>query len=260
MVIQSLEDPPIQLFVVKESDVNVFESLDDLDSFLSPKPTASASQEAFSLNCGDLPLVYLHHYSQNPRRRSSICSSNSSNSSVCSKSLNFGDESFVPFTKQSHSTSGTAGRTRGGGSRLSSRRRRLKKERHVEFNHRIKVRSIPHVQDTSEDELTKRWYRKDELADIKQEASKTLRRAKAKELLNDQEELRGLCMSKKQQRRRLWVMALTCVLDEQKCQARDKVHDPKTMAKLYRRFAFSAEQIAQVVGRQDAEAAREIYS
>jgi hypothetical protein len=116
------------------------------------------------------------------------------------------------------------------------------------------------MQDASEDELTERWYRKDELADIKKEASKHLRRAKAKELPNDGEEVRGLRMPKKQQRRSLWVMALTCVLDEQKRQARDKVHDPKTMAKLYRSFAFSSEQIAQDFGRQDAEAARELHS
>jgi hypothetical protein len=253
----TLEEPPIQLFVVKESDVNVFESLDDLDCFLSPKPATTAFQEASSTNCGDLPLLSSHHSSRNPCCGSSSCSSNSS---ACSKSLNFDDEpSFASFSEQSHSTSGT-GRRRGSGSRLSSRRMRLKKERHVEFNPRIKVRSIPHMQDASEDELTERWYRKDELADIKKEASKHLRRAKAKELPNDGEELRGLRMPKKQQRRSLWVMALTCVLDEQKRQARDKVHDPKTMAKLYRSFAFSSEQTARVFGRQDAEAARELHS
>jgi hypothetical protein len=295
MVIQSLEGPPIQVFVVKGSDVNIFESLDDLDCFLSPKPTATACQEASSLNCVGLPLVFSPYSSRNPSRRSSMGSSNSSNSSVCSKSINFGDESFVPFSEQSHFSSGTArrrgsgfseqshfssgtarrrgsgfseqshfssgiARRRGSGSRISSRRRRLKKERHVEFNPRIKVRNIPHVQDASEDELTERWYQKDELADIKQAAAETLRRAKAKEVPNDGEELRGLRMSKKQQRRSLWIMALTCVLDEQKRQARDKVHDPETMAKLYRSFAFSSEQIAQDLGRQDAEAAREIHS
>jgi hypothetical protein len=256
MFIPSLEEPLIQHFVVKESDVNIFESVDDLDCFLSPKPAPTASQEASSLNCGNLPLMPSHHSSRSTSCGSSSCSSNSSR---CSKSLNFDDEpSFVSFSEQSHFNSGTGSR-RGSGSRLSSRRKRPKKQRHVEFNHRIKVRSISHVQDASEDELTKRWYRKEELADIKQEASKTLRRAKAKELPNDGEELRGLRMSKKQQRRSLWVMALTCVLDEQKRQARDNVHDPKTMAKLYRSFAFSAEQTARVLGRQDAEAAQEIY-
>ena len=263
MVIQSLEEPPIQLFIVKESDVDIFERLDDLDCFLSPKPAATASQEASSLNCGDSPLMSSPSSSKNPSRRSSICSSNhstsSSNSSVCSKSLNYDEESYVSTSEQLHSSKGTAS-TRGSGSRRASRRSRVKKQRRVEFNPRIKVRRIPHVRDASEDELTKRWYRKDELAGIKQEASNTLRRVKAKELPKDGEELRGLRMSKKKQRRSLWVMALTCVLDEQKRQARDKVHDSETMAKLYRSFVFSSEQIAQVLGRQDAEAAREIYS
>jgi hypothetical protein len=226
------------VFVVKESDVDIFESLDDLDCFLSPKPTATASSKKTS-------------------HPSSICSSNSSNSSVCSKSSNFDDESLLPFSEHSHSSSGTA---RGSEHRRSSRRRRRKKQRSVEFNPRIKVRRIPHVQDASEDELTERWYREDELAGIKQKASETLRRIKADEVPNDGEELRGSHRSKKQQRRSLWVMALTCVLDEQKRQARDKVHDPETIAKLYRSFAFSSVQIAQVLGRQDAEAAREIYS
>jgi hypothetical protein len=266
MVIQRLEEPPIQLFAVRESDIDIFESLDDLDRFLSPKPPANASQEVSSLNCGDLPLVSSHHFSKFPSSSSSFCSPNSSNSSLslnssvlCFKSFNFGDEPSVSFSDQSHSSRGT-GRRRGSGSRRPSHRRRLTKQRHVEFNPRIKVRSIPHVQDTSEDELTTRWYRQDELADIKQEASETLRRVKAKEVPKDGEELRGLHMPKKQHRRSLWVMALTCVLDEQNRQDRDKVHDPETMAKLYQSFAFSSEQIAQVLGRQDAEAAREIYS
>jgi hypothetical protein len=257
MVIQRLEEPPIPLFVVKESDIDIFGSLEDLGCFLSPKPAATASQKASSLHCGDLPpLLYSHLLSKMPSYCSSLCSSNSS---ICSKSLNFDDESFVSFSEQSHSSRGTAS-TIGSGSRRSPPRRRLEKQRHVEFNPRIKVRSIPHEQDASEDELTKRWYRQDELADIKQEASETLRRVKAKEVPKDGEELRGLHMSKKQQRRSLWVLALTCVLDEQMRQDRDKVHDPETMAKRYRSFAFSSEQIAQVLGRQDAEAAREICS
>jgi hypothetical protein len=251
MVIQSLEEPPIELYIVKESDVDIFENL---GCFWSPKPAANASQEASSLNCRDLPLMSSPYSSKNPSRRSSICSSkNSSNSSACSKSLNYDEESCVSISEQSHSSKGTR-------SRPTSRGRRLEKQHHVEFNPRIKVRSISHVQDASEDELTKRWYREDELADIKQEASETLRRVKAKEVPKDGEELRGLHMSKKQQRRSLWAMALTCVLDEQKRQARNKVHDAETMAKLYRSFALSSEQIAQVLGRQDAEAAREIYS
>jgi hypothetical protein len=232
MVIQRLEEPLIRHFVVKESDVDLFQSLDDLDFFLLPKSSPNSSNSSLSLN-------------------SSVSGS---------KSLHFGDETFVSFSEQSHSSRGTAS-TIESGSRRSPRRRRVKKQRHVEFNPRIKVRSIPHVHDASEDDLTKRWYRQDELADIKQEASETLRRVKAKEVPKDgEEELRGLRMPKKQQRRSLWVIALTCVLDEQKRQARDKVCDPETMAKRYRSFAFSSEQIAQVLGRQDAEAAREIYS
>jgi hypothetical protein len=258
MVIQSLEEPPIQLFIVKESDVDIFERLDDLACFLSPKPTATASQEASSLNCGDSPLMSSPYSSKHPSRRSSICSSKSSNSSACSKSLNYDEESYLSTSEQLHSSKGTAS-TRGSGSRRTSGTSRLKKQRRVEFNPRIKVRRIPHVRDASEDELTKGWYREDELANIKQEALETIRRVKAKEVPKDKEELRGLQKSNKKLRRSLCAMALTYVLDEQKRQTRNKVHDTEAMAKLYRSFTFSSEKIAQVLGRQDAEAAREIY-
>ena len=49
-------------------------------------------------------------------------------------------------------------------------------------------------------------------------------------------------------------MALTCVLDEQKRQARDEVNDPETLAKLYSSFAITAKKMAQEMARLDAKA------
>ncbi len=110
---------------------------------------------------------------------------------------------------------------------------RLQPKNKVTFHPRVDVRTIPKLNNLPEEELTSRWYQHYELAHIKNEVTETIRMAKNKELPveNDQNTLRGLHMPKKQRRRSLWIMALTCVLDEQKRQARDQVNDPETLAK-----------------------------
>jgi hypothetical protein len=74
---------------------------------------------------------------------------------------------------------------------------------------------------------------------------------------NSENTLRGLHMPKKQRRRSLWILAITCVLDEQKRQARDQINDPETLAKLYVSFAFTATQTALEMARLDAKAVQE---
>jgi hypothetical protein len=138
-----------------------------------------------------------------------------------------------------------------------SRRRTIAPKKRVSFNSRIKVRGIPHVKDISQSELSHRWYQEEELAEIKQTASGIIKRAKASETLEG-ECVHGLHMSKKQQRRSLWVMALSCVLDEQKRQSsHGLVRDPEKMAKLYKSFSFVSEQMAQANGKSDAQFVRE---
>ena len=101
------------------------------------------------------------------------------------------------------------------------------------------------------------WYRDYELADIKQEASALINAAKTKKSVSkDSTELRGLHMSKKKQRRQLWVMALTCVLDEQRNQAALGVSDPAKLARLYQSFTQLATKVAIKTGESDAEAAK----
>jgi hypothetical protein len=121
------------------------------------------------------------------------------------------------------------------------------------------VRTIPKLNNLPEEELTSRWYQNYELAHIKNEVTETIRMAKNKEspAENGENTLRGLNMPKKQRRRSLWIMALTCVLDEQKRQARDQVNDPETLAKLYASFAFAAKQTAQEIARLDVKAVQE---
>ena len=65
-------------------------------------------------------------------------------------------------------------------------------------------------------------------------------------------------MSKKHKRRSLWMMALSCVLDEQRRHKRELGHVPADeLAKAYMSFAVTSQQIAQIIGQQDAEAAQE---
>jgi hypothetical protein len=138
-----------------------------------------------------------------------------------------------------------------------SSRRNPKKT--VIFHPQVNVRTIPTISNIPEQELASRWYRHYELAHIKNEVTETIRMVKNKELPAESSEntLRGLHMPKKRRRKALWIMAITCVLDEQKRQARDQVNDTETLAKLYSSFAFTAKQIAQEMARLDAKAVEE---
>jgi hypothetical protein len=252
MTIQSLAENADKPFIVKESDLDIFGCEDYFDFFQSP---TAVNQIASHGDAWTLPECHLTAPPLATRRsrRSSISSvSSSCSSSMCSKSLNYEDESFVSYGDQSETLTRTSESRK---YRRSSSRRKGKKQ--VSFHSRIKIRSIPLLHNLSEEELTNRWYRGYELAQIKHETAEIVCMAKNNELLPNDDSLRGLRMSKKQQRRSNWIMAMTCVLDEQKRQAREKVNYPEQLAKLYGSFAFTAQKTAEKSGRQDAEAIRE---
>jgi hypothetical protein len=130
--------------------------------------------------------------------------------------------------------------------------------RHVSFTSTVTVRCIPDLDDFSTEEKSQVWYNEEELLQIKQEAQQLIQQAKDRTISYTANELRGLHMTQKRQRRSAWMMALACVLDEQKRQVRDGVSKERaaeTIAKLYKSFAFSAVQIAQKVAQEDALAA-----
>jgi hypothetical protein len=221
---QSLEAPIDKPFVVKESDVEIFSFQEDPDIF-------DLLQEYPKRDYDGLHLTPPRLTGTNLPFLGSLCSSSPS-SSICS-SLN-SDE-------RKHRR------------KVSSRR---KPKKAVSFHPKVNVRTIPKLDNLPEEEASRRWYQNCELAHIKSQVIEQIRMAKNKELPaeSDEHTLRGLHMPKKQQRRSLWIMALTCVLDEQKRQARDQVSDPEILAKLYSSFAFTAKNMAQEMARLDARA------
>jgi hypothetical protein len=227
MIPQSLEAPIDKPFVVTESDIDIFSCQEDPDIF-------------------DLLLQYPPKLDFDDLHRTPPCLSPSSSTSD--------DDSFVPCCGDQSETSRNSDKTRKHRGRFSSRR---KPKKTVTFHPQLNVRTIPRLNNLPEKELTSQWYQSYELVHIKNEVTETIRMAKNKELPAENGEnstLRGLHMPKKQQRRSLWIMALTCVLDEQKRQARDQVNDPETLAKLYSSFAFTAKRIAQEMAHLDAKA------
>jgi hypothetical protein len=138
-------------------------------------------------------------------------------------------------------------------------------KRVISFNKRGNVRAIPQLKSLSEEEKSKVWYREAELKAIKQEALDLMKRVKDNcgdnNADNDDDEkfcVRGLGGSigrpgSPQNRRSNWMMALTCVLDEQERQKECGISDPEHMAKLYRAFAVYSQQYAVATGRQGAK-------
>lgn len=298
MVIQTIDQAPIEPFVVQQADVDLFDSFFELDSGVASTPrtpTRRAPRRArdhghpLMSSCSTLPEDSaglegvgcfiateledsIHSRSlRRGSRRSSICSSTSSNSSVCSKSFGFndGDESIVSCddsVSRHHNVDGSpkshSGRRK---HRRSTKHHKSKRApgagaplRHVSFTSTVTVRCIPDLDDFSIEEKSQVWYNEEELLQIKQEAQQLIQQAKNRTILHTASELRGLHMTQKRQRRSAWMMALACVLDEQKRQLRNGVPKDRaaeTLAKLYKSFAFSAVQIAQKVGEEDALAA-----
>jgi hypothetical protein len=242
MINQVLEAPIDKPFVVTDSDIDIFSCREDQDNAdLLPLCYSRVDFEDFHPTSSRLTETV---------RRSSIYSSSSS--SICSKSiLKCDDDSFVSCGDQSETSRN---------SDIRKHRRRfsspLKPKNTVTFHPRVSARIIPKLRNLSEEELKSQWYQNYELAHIKNEVTETIRMAKSNDLPaeNGENTLRGLHMTKKQRRRSLWIMALTCVLDEQKRQARDQVNDPETLAALYSSFAFNAKKKAQEIARLDAKA------
>ena len=243
MINQVFEAPIDKPFVVTESDIDIFAFQQEAPGNFERLPPCYPKVDFDDFHPTSPPLT-------GTNLRSSICSSSSS--SICSKTLNYEDDaSFVSCRDQSVTSRNSDIRKHR--RRFSSR---LKPKKSVTFHAQVNVRTIPKVNNLPEEELTCLWYQKHELAHIKNEVTETIRMVKNKELSaeNGENTLRGLRVTKKQQRRSLWIMALTCVLDEQKRQARDQVNDPETLAKVYSSFAFNAKKIAQEMARIDAKA------
>ena len=184
------------------------------------------------------------------RRRSSGLSTTSSLGSI--SMLTDGDESMLLSVGDFTS------------SPSQSRRRRSSRKRVISFNKRTKMRAIPTLKSLTDEEKSMIWYRESELKSIKQDALEVLRQARSgsdddSEDQNEEEVcLRGLGSSLgrpggPQNRRSNWMMALSCVLDEQHRQKSLGIYDEEHIAKLYRAFAVHSQHAALSTGRQDAK-------
>ena len=96
------------------------------------------------------------------------------------------------------------------------------------------------------------WYNEEELSQIKVQAKALIRYAKSHGLSSKTPELRGLHMKNKKQRKAHWMMALSCVLDEQQHLSAEEI------AEVYRRFTTGSVQIALRLGQEDADEALQV--
>ena len=218
---------------------------------LSPKVLRNldCSASTSSLNSA---VVHPEEISVSSRRGSSTSQSSLSlasrrDSSTSLWSASMDDESFASWNDSGLFDKDSHGRWFCGNK---------KRRRSISFHPRIQVRSIPHLSNLSEEERTQIWYQDHELGEIKKEATKTLRLAKKGAMLDEKEYcLRGLGSKSRlgQRRRCSWVMALSCVLDEQDRQQRLGVSDPERMATLYRSFANPSVQAAIMHAQEDAK-------
>jgi hypothetical protein len=115
---------------------------------------------------------------------------------------------------------------------------------------------IPHLNDLSREEKQSIWYQEQELDDIMVAVGETLRLRRKGGLLDPEEHcLQGLGPRTKKgdkERRSRWLLSLTCVLDEQKRQAKDGTKDPVRIAQLYQSFSQASEKVAIVSAERTA--------
>ena len=169
---QTLRDPTDKPFIVKASDVDLFDSDDTLELFQVAESTKAVDQVPFVGRHRDslthhATKMSLPSFSKRSRsRRASVGSlSMSSASSISSQSLRFDDDESLA----SHFSQDTQ---RSKQRRLSTRRAKTAEK--VTFHRRIKIRPIPRLDCISDEEVSATWYNQQELAAIKEAANEDL--------------------------------------------------------------------------------------
>lgn len=126
----------------------------------------------------------------------------------------------------------------------------------VSFSTSAEQHLILHLNDLSSEEKQSIWYQELELNDIKEAAGETLRlRRKGGRLDPEEHCLQGLgprTTKGAKERRSRWLSSLTCVLDEQKRQAKDGIKNPARIAQLYQSFSQASEKVAMVSAERTA--------
>lgn len=133
------------------------------------------------------------------------------------------------------------------------------RQRKVRFHGRVQFKTIRHVADFSEDEITDGWYRKQDfirMSDDVSEIAKLL--GDGKEFLDGEELcIRGLEHLVEEDvadyRAEKMIASIDAVLDEQDDQADEDVYDPDLIAEIYGDIVSPLLREAYLVGLRDAK-------
>ena len=157
----------------------------------------------------------------------------------------------------------------------SEARRTCKKNRSVHFDQSVKVATIPHMNDFTEEEVSLVWYTPEEYEQTRSSCMKIVRRMNKK--ANDSHSkpdstsspslksamctrgLEGLSKVRGTTRRIRRLAAADAVLTEQSFQIEDGHSDPDFLSRLYQQISAPCQQEAHMVGLQDEKEAMQCY-
>jgi hypothetical protein len=133
------------------------------------------------------------------------------------------------------------------------------RQRKVRFHGRVQFKTIRHVADFSDDEITAGWYRKKDFIRMSDEVAEI-----AKLLADGKESYEGeeLCIRGLEHlveedvadyRAEKMIASIDAVLDEQDDQADEDVYDPDTIAEIYGEIVSPLLREAYLVGLRDAK-------
>lgn len=133
------------------------------------------------------------------------------------------------------------------------------RQRKVRFHGRVQFKTIRHVADFSDDEITGGWYRKQDFIRMSDEVAEIAKLLADGKESHEGEELciRGLEHLVEEDvadyRAEKMIASIDAVLDEQDDQAEEDVYDPDTIAAIYGEIVSPLLREAYLVGLRDAK-------
>jgi hypothetical protein len=133
------------------------------------------------------------------------------------------------------------------------------RQRKVRFHGRVQFKTIRHVADFSEDEISDGWYRKNDFIRMSDEVAEIAKLLADGKEFHQGEELciRGLEHLVEEDvadyRAEKMIASIDAVLDEQDDQAEEDIYDPDIIAKIYGEIVSPLLREAYLVGLRDAK-------
>lgn len=133
------------------------------------------------------------------------------------------------------------------------------RQRKVRFHGRVQFKTIRHVADFSEDEITDGWYRKNDFIRMSDEVAEIAKLLADGKEFHEGEELciRGLEHLVEEDvadyRAEKMIASIDAVLDEQDDQADEDIYDPDMIAEIYGEIVSPLLREAYLVGLRDAK-------